>query len=82
MIKYILKLFQPPMMQHPSMRYRIPIQGMQQLIQGMQPLMGMDYYGYGIPIQQGGPFGLRQQGPPYPYEDQWNGPYQQMGDYF
>lgn len=72
---------QQPMMQQQGMRNRMPMQGMQQP-QGMQPPMGMTN-GHRMPLQQGGPMGPHQQGPPPPgYQNQWNGPNQQMGNYF
>lgn len=72
------------MMQPQGMRNRMQgMQGMQQPPQGMQPPMGMSN-GHRMPLQPGGPMGLHQQGPPGPpgYQNQWNGPNQQMGNYY
>lgn len=71
---------QQPMMQQQSIRNRMSMQGMQQ--PPMQPPMGMSN-GHRMPLQQGGPMGPHQQGPPPPgYQNQWNGPNQQMGNYY
>lgn len=69
------------MMPHQIMMIRMPMQGIQ-LFQGVQPLMGPEHYGHETLLPPGCFFGPFLLGSPHPFDNQWNGPNQQMCNYF